>query len=287
MAQTPAPVDYLKQQTFVAFDTETTGMWAPINRVVEIAAVKFSLDSGEMGSFQSLVNPQRQIPPEVIRIHGITDEMVQDSPTAEQAMEQFMTFCGADSILVAHNAPFDISFVGSELHRTGLKFGPNPILDTVDIYHRFFPGLPSYSLLNLSKHFGIAQSQEHRALSDAILVHRLVAMAEDKLIEIHSLDDLEKLLTVHRMDAWQPESAPLPDEFADLQQAIDSGRKVEIDYNHPVKSSATRIIHPRHVFKLGSIFYINGYCELAKGERTFRMDRILRYEVLADQAGKF
>lgn len=285
MTQTPTPCDYLKQQTFVAFDTETTGMWAPINRVVEIAAVKFSLGNGELGSFQSLINPRRQIPPEVIRIHGITDEMVKDSPTANQVLEQFMTFCGTDSILVAHNAPFDISFVGSELHRAGLKFGPNPILDTVDIYHRFFPGLPSYSLLNLSKHFGIAQSQEHRALSDAILVHRLVANAEDKLTEINSLSDMEKLLTVHRMDAWQPESTSLPDDFVDLQQAIDSGRKVEIDYNHPVKSSATRVIHPQHVFKLGSNFYINAYCELAKGERTFRMDRILRYKVLVEQGG--
>ena len=274
--------DSFKRRILIAFDTETTGMWAPTNRIVEIAAVRFSLTHGDLGIYQSLVNPGRHIPEEVTQIHGITDDMVESAPHIKPVLEEFGAFCGVDSTLIAHNAPFDISFVGCELDRAGLAFGDNPILDTVDICHRFFPGLASYSLLNLARHFNIAQSQEHRALSDALIVKQLLLKAIEKMNETGAGVDIEETLTVHRMSAWQGEPTILPDEFADIQQAIAERRKLEIDYNHPVKSSATRTIHPQQVFKLGAVFYINAYCELARAERTFRLDRIISYRVLQD-----
>lgn len=274
--------DYLKQQVFVAFDTETTGMWAPINRIVEIGAVKFTLEGRALGDFQSLVNPQRPIPQEVTGIHGITDEMVAAAPTIRGVLEGFSDFCGNDSILVAHNAPFDISFVGHELGRIGMQFGDNPILDTVDICHRFFPGLSSYSLLNLITHFEISTTQAHRALEDAIMVQQLMFKAAPKLAGIISPDGFGRFLTVYRMSQWQADAAVLPDQFEDLQQAVADGIRVEIEYNHPVRSAGTRIIQPQQVFRLGSIYYINAYCELAQGERTFRLDRIISYRILKD-----
>ncbi len=282
MTDSPPMSDFLSRQVFVAFDTETTGMWAPINRIVEIGAVKFSLQSGVLDTFQTLVNPQRKIPDDVVEIHGITDDMVKQSPPIKPALEQFMAFCGTDSILVAHNAPFDISFVGNETTRAGLEFGPNPILDTVDIYHRYFPGLTSYSLLSLAKHFKLAQSQEHRALGDARLVHGLVLNAASRLSEINDASDLENKLAIYRMESWQSEPVLLPEDFSDLQQAIANSLRVEIDYDHPVRSAATRVIRPQQVFKLCSLFYINAYCEMAAGERTFRLDRILSYRVLTE-----
>ncbi|UCE25288.1 MAG: WYL domain-containing protein [Candidatus Zixiibacteriota bacterium] len=283
MTEPPLLSDFIASQVFVAFDTETTGMWAPINRIVEIGAVKFSLKSGVVDTFQTLVNPQRNIPDDVIEVHGITDEMVKHSPLIKPALERFMSFCGPESVLVAHNAPFDISFVGSELDRAGLEFGPNPILDTVDIYHRYFPGLASYSLLNLARQFELAQNQEHRALGDARLVYGLVVNAAPGLGEIENAIDLKNRLTTYQMESWQGEPVTLPDDFSDLQRAMVESLRVEIDYNHPVRASATRIIRPQQVFRLGSIFYINAYCEMARGERTFRLDRILRYKILADQ----
>lgn len=278
------PSEFLRRQVFVAFDTETTGMWAPINRIVEIGAVRFTLDGGEEATFQSLVNPQRRIPEEVIAVHGITDDMVADSPAIGPVLKQFAQFCGPDSFLVAHNAPFDISFIGSELNRVGLSFGENPILDTVDIYHRLFPGLNSYSLQNLITHFEIARTQTHRALDDAIMVQRLLARAVPRLTGLESAADLTAGFAVYHMADWQSEAATLPEDFSDLQQAIASSIKVEIEYQHPVRSAALRVIHPRQVFKLGSVYYINAYCELAGGERTFRLDRIASYRVLENQS---
>ncbi len=272
--------DYLKQQVFIAFDTETTGMWAPINRIVELAAVKFTLSDGVIETFESLVNPQRRIPSEVIEIHGITDEMVKNAPAAEIVLKDFTVFCGRDSILVAHNAPFDISFIGVELDRCKLSFGDNPIIDTVDIYHRLFPGLPSYSLLNLIRHFEMSQSQHHRALSDAEFVYRLVANAAPKLADVRDFNQLSEMISVYTMSAWESEKADLPNGFADLQSAIDKHYRVSIDYEHPVKPSTDRVIQPQQVFRLGSVFYINAFCERAGAARTFRLDRIKRYVVL-------
>ncbi|MEW6412327.1 MAG: exonuclease domain-containing protein [Candidatus Zixiibacteriota bacterium] len=285
MSNLPVLSDYLKRQVFVAFDTETTGMWAPINRLVELAAVKFTLEDGPIETFQSLINPLRPVPEEVIEIHGITDEMVAGSPTADRVLSDFLGFCGPESILIAHNAPFDISFVGTELDRSKLTFGENPILDTVDIYHRFFPGLPSYSLLNLVRHFRISDSQAHRALSDAEFVYRLVANAAHKFADLPDSSALMKTLTVYKMTDWESEKAELPDNFADLQLAINTDGRVMIDYDHPVKPSTNRIIHPQQVFRLGSVYYINAFCEKAKAARTFRLDRIKRYRIVQDSEG--
>jgi len=275
--------DFLREKVFVAFDTETTGMWAPINRIVEIGAVRFTLAGGQPATYQSLVNPERRIPDEVIAVHGITDDMVANAPAIRTVLEDFAGFCGTDSILVAHNAPFDISFVGNELNRVGLGFGPNPILDTVDIYRRLFPGIVSYSLRNLIIHLGIAQTQVHRALDDALMVQQLIFRAAPKLAGFRSWNDFTANFSIYRMEDWQAEAATLPEDFTDLQMAVTDGIKVEIEYQHPVTNAALRVIHPRQVFKLGSVYYINAYCELAKGERTFRLDRISAYRILKNQ----
>src|SRR5210317_2168861 len=89
--------DYLSSRTFIAFDTETTGIWAPVNRLVELSAVKFSLKEGEIATFDKLINPGRKIPEEVIKIHGITDEMVKGFPKASVVLKDFIPFCGEDS----------------------------------------------------------------------------------------------------------------------------------------------------------------------------------------------
>lgn len=155
--------DFLRQTTFVAFDTETTGLLALSHHIVEIAAVKFRLDSEKTEQFQELVNPGVPMPEEVIAIHGISDQMVAGAGSIAEVLPRFIEFCGQDSILIAHNAPFDISFVAQELKRTGLSFGPIRVIDTVDIFRKFYPRLPRYSLLALAKQFRVADSQSHRA----------------------------------------------------------------------------------------------------------------------------
>lgn len=273
--------EFLNNQIFIAFDSETTGMWAPINRLVELSAVKFTLNLGEIETFDSLINPQKVIPEEVIEIHGITNDMVKNSPFAKPVLKKFIQFCGTDSILLAHNAPFDISFVGGALQRSKMKFGKNLILDTIEIYKEFFPGLTSYSLLNLIKKFGMSQSQDHRALSDARFVYFLFRHAVEKFPKIDTIEEFIKTFKIHRMTDIDDEIRELPSEFSDLNFAFANKLRVEIDYYHPTREENRRTIQLREFHKLGAVYYIIAYCERMGSERTFRLDRIKEYKVLA------
>ena len=273
-------VDLLGRATFVAFDTETTGLWAISNRLVEIAAVKFRLGSDHVEEFQSLINPQRRIPAEATAVHGITDKQVATAPESAIALREFANFCGIDSILIAHNAPFDISFVGNEMDRAKMEMPQNLVLDTVDIFRRYFPGLASYSLISLSRHFGVAQSQEHRGLSDAQLVRRLFQISTQRIPTINTADELKVQMAVATLADWRAEKAELPSAYADLSAAVESGTEVEIVYQSVGSGESSRVIRPLQVHRLGPVHYIVAYCHRSQSERTFRLDRISKYKIL-------
>jgi len=272
---------YLRTQTWVAFDTETTGLWAPSHRVVEIGAVRFRLGSDRTETFASLVNPQRPMPSEVIRIHGITDDTVADAPTVGDVLRRFLDFC-SDAVLVAHNAPFDISFVGCEMERCQLPFCDNLIFDTVDIYRRLFPGLPGYSLLQLARQFNVAQTQAHRALADAEYVSRLVRHAATRFPEIDGPEALRATFTTYRMQDWRSEPAVIPVGYEDLALALAEKRRIRIKYHSTGQEAAWRVIRPSIVHALGDRLYLTAHCEKADAERTFRLDRIESYELLEE-----
>ncbi|PWB70618.1 hypothetical protein C3F09_08860 [candidate division GN15 bacterium] len=277
--QFPVPA-YLSGVTFVAFDTETTGLFAATNNIVEVGAVRFRLGQDNAETFQELVNPGRRIPADAIRVHGITDEMVALAEPAGPVLERFISFCRPESVLISHHAPFDISFIGCELNRAGLSFGDNPILDTIDIYRRLFPGLYSYSLLSLVTHFGISKSQEHRALSDAVFVRSLFERAAALFPSAGDLASLLAGFTAHRMNEWSGEKVDLPDTYSDLKLALDTKQCLEIIYESPVRGSETRRIWPERIYAQGQSIYVTAFCEKASAERTFRLDRIVDFKLL-------
>jgi len=193
---------FADHSTFVAFDTETTGLEAPPHRLVEIAGVKFSLGGKKIETFKSLVNPGREIPPDAIEVHGITDKMVAKARTVDKVLDKFAKFCG-NSILIAHNAPFDISFLASESDRVGIPRLKNKVLDTVDIFKKLQPRIPAYSLLSLARYYRIAQSQKHRALDDAKLVQKLFTLAVTELSGDKSLPQLLKSFAKFSISGWK------------------------------------------------------------------------------------
>ena len=152
----------LADASFVVFDLETTGTSAKEGGVTEFGAVK--VYKGEVvEEFSTLVNPGSPISPYVIRLTGITNEMVADAPKISEILPRFEEFVEG-SVLVAHNAPFDTSFVTAA--RGGNRL-PNPVLDTLKLARILIPGLPKYRLASLVAHLGIRQLPNHRALSDA------------------------------------------------------------------------------------------------------------------------
>lgn len=271
---------FMKNQVFVAFDTETTGLWAPTHRIVEIGAIKFSFERGVDGKFQTLVNPQRKIPKEVIKIHGITDEMVAGSDPIGPVLQKFIEFCPPDSILIAHNAPFDISFVACEFERTEMPLPKNSILDTIDLYQTFHPGQQSYSLLSLVRSFKLADSQSHRALADAIYVQKLFQHCKQQLSSIQSAQELFDLLPCYHLSDWKAAPARLPARFAALEQSAKDKGRVSIVYQNSGLYTGSRIVRPSRFYSLGERHYMSAYCEFRGEERTFRLDRIESYEIL-------
>jgi len=155
----------LEVAPYAVFDLETTGSSAGKGGITEIGAIK--VVGGEMvDRFSSFINPERTIDPFVVRLTGITDAMVADAPLAAEVMPRFEEFVEG-TVLVAHNASFDCSFVAAAREDEGMDPLPNPVLDTLKLARSLVPGLPRYRLASLAAHFGVRQAPNHRALSDA------------------------------------------------------------------------------------------------------------------------
>ena len=168
---------------FTVFDVETTGM-SPVNdRIVEIAAIRVDID-GIHSRFHSLVKPGIRIPDEVIRIHRITNEMVGKSPSFPNVGKDFMAFV-QDSILVAHNGRFDLAFLQESLSRHGIALWNGRTMDSITIIRHAYPGLPSYSLQNLQRHFslGTGDGQAHRAFTDVEWTLEIFGMSMQRLLD--------------------------------------------------------------------------------------------------------
>ena len=150
---------------FTAFDTETTGLSAHNDRLLEIGAVQFSKD-GILSTYSQLINPCRDIPYEATRINNITYEMVCDCPKEQEILPEFHSFVGK-SILVAHNANFDLKFVNTALSRHSHQILENQVEDTVKISRAIFPELEKHNLQFLAQHFSINPGNAHRATDDA------------------------------------------------------------------------------------------------------------------------
>jgi DNA polymerase-3 subunit epsilon len=160
-------------QRSVLFDTETTGLDPRAgHRVIEIAALELINDLPTERKFHHLIHPERDIPEDASRIHGMTLEHLRDKPLFRAIAEELIDFLGPDEMLVAHNAPFDFGFLNAEFERHGHP--PLPLtrmVDTLAMAKTRFPGMPN-SLDALCRRFGIDLSERtaHNALLDCKLL---------------------------------------------------------------------------------------------------------------------
>lgn len=171
----------LKALTFIVFDTETTGLKpSEGDQIVQIGAVRVvngRILSGE--SFNRIVHPGMRIPPESIRFHGITDEMVKGKPPITTVMPQFRSYC-SDAVLVAHNAAFDLKFLKMRERECGVKFD-NPVLDTMLLSSYLDGPEAGHSLDEICDRYGIDITDRHTALGDAIVTAAVLLRQIDAL----------------------------------------------------------------------------------------------------------
>ena len=157
---------------FVVFDLETTGAKTPPCRVTEIGAYK--VRGGEIvGEFHSLVNPETPIPFFITMLTGISDEMVRHAPKFSDVAHDLLTFLG-DSVLVAHNAGFDMRFLNHEVSRLYEDYRvANPSLCTVQLSRKLLPDIDNHKLKTVAEYFSVELINHHRANADALATAKI------------------------------------------------------------------------------------------------------------------
>lgn len=161
-------------QKYAIIDVETTGGSPKFERVTEIGVV-ISDGNNILDTFESLVNPGITIPEFITNLTGISNDMVREAPHFYEIAKEIVELT-ENTIFVAHNARFDYGFIRSEFQRLGYTYSRRQLC-TVKLARKVFPGLPSYSLGKLIRHFGIEVSRRHRALDDAMATTTLLHMA--------------------------------------------------------------------------------------------------------------
>ena len=179
----------LSELDFVVVDVEATGAKTPPNRLIELGA--YRIRGGQIvDKFLSLVNPEIPIPRFVMSLTGISNEMVKSAPVFAEVAPSWLDFV-SDSVLVAHNAGFDTSFLNHEISRVypGHRM-LNPHLCTVRLSRRVLPDLSNHRLDTIASHFSIPIASRHRAGSDALATAEIFLLLLSKLEAEHGVKDL-------------------------------------------------------------------------------------------------
>ena len=157
----------------IVFDTETTGFDpATGDKLVEIGAVELINHVPTGRTYHQYINPEREVPEEVVKVHGLTTEYLKDFPIFAKVAQDFIDFVGEDGILVAHNATFDMKFINYELQRLGYAgYGWDRVVDTLEIAKILFPAARN-NLDALCRRFNVDNTERtlHGALLDAQLL---------------------------------------------------------------------------------------------------------------------
>lgn len=184
------PKEQTLQDEFVVFDIETTGLSKEKDKITEIGAVK--VKQGKMiDSFSTFVNPQRALTEEIIKLTGITDAMLRDAPLIDQVLPEFQKFVG-DSVLVAHNAGFDVGFIRCAAEASQIDSFHNTVLDTLELARCLLKDMSKHKLNLVAERLGVNLEGHHRAVNDAQataeIFIKFIAMLEEE--NVYTLEEL-------------------------------------------------------------------------------------------------
>ncbi|MEO2506165.1 DNA polymerase III subunit alpha [Clostridium paraputrificum] len=176
--------------TYCVLDLETTGFSPRLEKITEIGVMKYQ-DGKVIDKFSCFVNPEKSIPPRVVEVTGITDDMVRNAETIDKVFPKLLEFI-KDSVLVAHNAEFDVGFLRHFAKELGYEFDFT-YLDTLSLAYELFPEYKTYKLGRIAKNLGIKVDVAHRALDDVDTTVKVFKVMLDMLKErgVKTLEDIE------------------------------------------------------------------------------------------------
>ncbi|MDN6639511.1 MAG: PolC-type DNA polymerase III [Tetragenococcus sp.] len=175
----------LSDATYVIFDVETTGLSAVYDSIIELAAVKMNKGNVEE-SFEEFIDPGYPLSDTTVNLTGITDEMVKGSKSEEEVLQAFREF-SEGTILVAHNASFDMGFLNMSYKRNNIAEASNPVIDTLELARFLYPEFKRFGLGVLTKKFGVSLEQHHRAVYDAEATGHLAWIFVKEAMEKHDM----------------------------------------------------------------------------------------------------
>lgn len=264
---------------FTIFDTETTGLEPQSgDRIIEIAAVRFK-NKEKISDFQTLVNPNRPISQEAFQVNGISQDMLKDAPQIEAILPKFLDFIQG-SLVCSYNAPFDLEFLLNELKIAGKPLSQDIVfIDILKMARRMLPGLARYALISVAEKLGIKTKQEHRAASDVELAWQVFDKLKEQLLlkGIFDVNNFSSLFSINKKVLDNVNNQ----KIAEIQEAISLGIKLKIKYLSSYNAEVSeREVIPKEIRQEKNNSYLVGFCCLRNEERTFRIDGILRLEIV-------
>ena len=224
----------LEDATYCVLDLETTGISITTEKITEVGIMK--VKNGEViDEFEIFVNPEKPIPQRVVEVTNITDEMVKDAETIDKVFPKILEFVG-DSIIVAHNASFDVGFLKHNAKLLGYEFN-NTYIDTLPLAKDLFPDLKKYKLGKIADSLGIEVDVAHRALADVDTTVKVFNVMLKKLKD-------KGINTVDEIDSATKDSEAQKEEF-----------KKQRSYHAIIL--AKNYVGLRNLYKLVSISHLN------------------------------
>lgn len=181
----------LSDATYVVFDVETTGLSAVYDTIIELAAVKMH-KGNVIDTFEEFIDPGHPLSKTTVNLTGITDEMVQGSKSEKEVLDLFHEF-SKETVLVAHNATFDMGFLNTSYARHQMPEAKNPVIDTLELSRFLHPQMKSHRLNVLAKKYGVNLEQHHRAVFDSETTGHLAWMFLKEAREEHGIEFHQQL----------------------------------------------------------------------------------------------
>ncbi|MBT1279934.1 PolC-type DNA polymerase III [Thermoanaerobacter sp. CM-CNRG TB177] len=187
------------EDEFTVFDIETTGLSNINDEIIEIGAVKIK-EGKIIDTFETFVNPKIPISSFITKLTGIDESMVKDAPSIEEILPKFLEFA-SNSVLVAHNANFDVSFIKSKAKKFNLNVN-NAVLDTLELSRHLYKDLKNYKLDTLAEHLQVKLEHHHRAVDDAMATAEIFIKTIDRLKElgVEKVKDINAILKESEVD---------------------------------------------------------------------------------------